>query len=371
MSRFNRWFLGLVFVGMVAWPQVGTAQQGDDEVLMPEEEATEESSDHDDISPRVPSAPVDPRDIRLHLHDGAILAGQLKVESIEVETEYGTLTIPVEQIVSMTPGLESRPELLEQISSLIESLGGDDYQAREDSVKALLAMGPPVREELNRYGSDSNAERKRRVNEILEQLNEQAEELEEIDLFGETDESVCSWIRLDTVQSNLFTVIGRVSPKKFEVESPYGDLAVDLEQIERLARNVGRAPEIRRTVVVDGGNLVQSTWKSSGIRVERGDRIVIRAEGQLTMTPWGGNMTSGPDGGGNFGTWRDNINGGTLVARIGSGGDPIKAGSRSSFIANRSGVLEFAIAMQNQYSTTQGYNFPGRYTARIAVQPQE
>lgn len=371
MSRFNRWLLGLAFVGMVAWPQVGMAQQGEDEVLMPDEEATGETSGDDEISQPGPSATVDPREIRLHLHDGAILAGQLKVESIEVETEYGTLTIPVEQIVSMTPGLESRPELLEQISSLIEALGGDDYQAREDSVKALLAMGPPLREELNRYGNDSNAERKRRVSEILEQLNEQVEELEEMDLFGETNETIRSWIRLDTVQSTLFTVVGKVSPKEFQVESPYGDLAVDLEQIERLARNVGRAPEIRRTVAVDGGNMVQATWKSSGIRVQRGDRIVVRAEGQITMTPWGGNMTSGPDGGGNFGTWRDNINGGTLVARIGSNGDPIKVGSRSSFVANRSGVLEFAIAIQNQYSTTQGYNFPGRYTVRTAVQSQE
>ncbi len=390
MSKYKPWLLGLAFAITAAWPQVGAAQQRDvprglvsprltDNALaqvdngapMPEEDASDETSDTTDSSPRAPQAPVDPREIRLHLHDGAVLTGRLMVDSIEVETEFGTLTIPVEQIISLTPGLESRSELFERIRSLIEALGGDDYQAREDSVKALLAMGPPVRGELNLHRGDSNAERKRRVNEILEQLNEQAEELEEMDFFGEPDESIRPWIRLDTVQTNLFTVVGRVSPKEFQVESPYGELAVNLEQIEHLARNVGRAPEIRRTVVVDGGNMVQATWKSSGIRVERGDRIAIRADGQLTMTPWGGNMTSGPDGGGNFGVWRDNINGGTLVARIGSSGDPISVGSRSTFVANRSGVLEFAIAMQNQYSTVQGYNFPGRYTVRIVVQAQD
>ena len=126
---------------------------------------------------------------------------------------------------------------------------------------------------------------------------------------------------------------------------------------------------IQRKLTVSGTNLVQRGYKSSGIRVNRGDQITISADGQIVMTPWGSNMVSGPDGGANYGWFIQNqIPGGALVARIGNSDSPFKVGSRHTLIAKKAGTLQFAIAMQHQYAQNQ--SFPGQYNVRVKVEPQ-
>src|SRR5690606_23212013 len=122
----------------------------------------------------------------------------------------------------------------------------------------------------------------------------------------------------DTVETTLFTVVGEVSPKSFEVQTKFGKLTVALSDIREARRDLGGSEEIRRTVAVAGTNLVQINFKNSGIRVESGDEISITADGSIVMSPWGNNVTSTPDGGANFQWYVPNkIPGGALVARIG------------------------------------------------------
>jgi hypothetical protein len=58
-----------------------------------------------------------------------------------------------------------------------------------------------------------------------------------------------------------------------------------------------------------------------------------------------------------------------LVARIGDKGTVFKVGRQSTFVAKSSGVLQFAIGMQGQYSN-EGYQFPGEYRVRVKVDPK-
>lgn len=316
--------------------------------------------------PSGPAVPVNPRLIRLHLMDGSVISGELSVDEIIVDTEFGRLTVPVTSIRSLTPGLDSHPQLSGRVQELIEALASDDYKAREQAQKDLQAMGLPIRPILETHADDENAERKRRIAEILKQF---AEIADQESAFDEEQESGGSdvWQKHDTVVTTRFTVAGKISPATFTVHSKYGPLTVRLADVKTASRELDSGSRsIRRAVSVSGENLVQRTFKTSGVTVQKGDKVSIVADGQIVMTPWGSNSFSGPEGAPNYGTYSGNIFTGALVAKIGSGGTVFKVGSRHAFTADRAGALQFAVAMNPSYAS-RGYNFPGQYNVKVRV----
>lgn len=376
MSRFHTTsivaFL-VIFVSSLAFAQIPPAFDGPapfpvPPVAKPRGDEKKPVEDKNAISiPRGPVEPVDPQQVRLHLNDGLLISGKLSIESLVVKTSFGDLEVPIGKIKSITPGLDSKPELMAKINKLFADLGGDDYQERELARKELINYGLKIQNELARFKDDENAERKRQLAEINKALEELEEEQEdEFDGNNVTQ----PWIRGDTIETIEFTIVGRIEQTQFTVASKYGPLKVALADIQVADRQLGIKAEVKRSLTVDATNLVQRSYKSSGIRVEKGDEIVVRASGSLVMSPWGSNVSSTPDGGQNYGWYKQNeIPGGALVAKVGSKGKEIKVGSKGTFTAKSSGVLQFGIAMQHQYAN-QGYNFPGQYNIRVKVQPE-
>jgi hypothetical protein len=111
-------------------------------------------------------------------------------------------------------------------------------------------------------------------------------------------------------------------------------------------------------------------FKSTGIRVQAGDKIVLKAEGSVIMSPWGSNAATGPDGAPNYGWYVPNqIPGGALVARIGEKGTIFKVGRQSTFTAKNAGVLQLAIGIQPEYAN-EGYNYPGQFSVKLRIDPK-
>jgi hypothetical protein len=301
---------------------------------------------------------ADPQMIRLHLMDGSVIAGKLSVKEIDLETKFGTLKVPVESIRSFTPGLASHPELGKQVYNLIDKLGSSNYEEREMAQRELRKMGEPIRGELVKHVADSDKERRERIKTILEELDEARDD--------EANEPRAEWlIPHDSVETTEFTAIGRIVTPQFTITSNYGPLTIKLSDVRRGERPTAKKANVAKTLTVDGGNLVQRGMKDTGIRVERGEKITITAEGTLGMTPWGNGATSTPDGGGNFG-WlvQNQIPGGMLVATIGNNNQYLKVGSRITIRAQKTGNLRLGIAMQQDYANQQ---FPGGYEVKIVV----
>lgn len=359
---------GLAFAGIAsAQPRavvrdlpLAVAPQDGDKAQEAKQEPAQEPEEPD----RKPATPLGPRQIKLFLNDGTIIAGDLTIDYFNVETEFGNLKIPVAKLRKLTPGLDSTPGRAEKIAKLVADLGADDYKVREEAHRELLDMGVGVRAELERYAADENAERRRHIAEINKALEEQA-----IELAEEGEDASQSWIRQDTVVTTDFTVIGKVSPSQLTVTSKFGTLNVSVADLLRAERIENEKSSLRKTIAVEGANLVQRSFKSSGIRVEAGDRITVKADGFIVMTPWGGDQQSTPDGGLNWGQYAAGIPSGALIARIGDKGPIVKVGRSTTFTAKQSGVLQFAVAMQNQYAN-EGYNYPGKYDVRIRVDPK-
>jgi hypothetical protein len=318
------------------------------------------------VVPRRPVEPLGPKHIRLHLFDGSVISGDLSVSEITVDTSFGKLVVPIDKIRSFTPGLDSIPRQIEQLQGLINNLGSDDYKTREQAHKDLAAMGMKVRKELEAHANSENAEIKRHVGEIIKELEAAAEEAGD-DEEGSPDQP---WIRLDTVVTTDFTVVGKVSPPEFAIQSKYGPLTIKLADVQMAAREVAARESLRKTITVDGSNLAQRTFKTSGIRVEVGDKISVRADGNIIMSPWGSNAATTPDGAPNYGWYVPNqIPGGALVAKVGDKGSIFKVGRQSTFVAKNAGVLQFAIGIQNEYAN-EGYQYPGQYSVKLKIDPK-
>ncbi len=324
----------------------------------------------DDEAVEVPRAPVvalGPKFIRLHLQDGSVISGDLSVAEVTVETQFGKLTVPVSKIRSFVPGLDSNKKAAEQINALIEKLGGDDYKTREQAHKELTAMGIRVKNELEKHVASENAELKRHVSEILKEMEEAAEEQADNDSGSA---SASPWIPLDTVVTTDFTVLGKVTPQDFTIDSKYGPLKIALGDISKAERESVARESYRKNMSVSGDTLAQRGFKSSGIKVQAGDKITVKAEGSIVMSPWGSNAASGPDGMPNYGWYIPNqIAGGALCARIGDKGQPFKVGRSLTFTAKNSGTLQFAIGIQAEYAG-EGYQFPGEYKLKLRVDPK-
>ena len=316
--------------------------------------------------PRGPVVELGPKHLRMHLLDGSVISGDLSISEVEVETSFGKLVVPIDKIRSLRPGLDSNPKMLAHIEGLIKGLSDDDYKTREQAHKDLAAMGVKIRNELQRFAADENAEIKRHVGEILKELEEQSEQQADDDPSAVEQ----AWIRLDTLVTTEFTVTGKVSPQAFQISSKYGPLTIQLGDIKEGERQTAVRESLRRNITIDGSNIAQRSFKSSGIRVQAGDKISIKADGSVVMSPWGSNAAASPDGAPNYGWYVPNqIPGGALVARIGDKGTVFKVGRQSTFVAKNSGVLQLAIGMQAEYAN-EGYQYPGQYQVKLRVDPK-
>jgi len=314
--------------------------------------------------PKSKKPAIGPQFIRLNLLDDSIISGELTIEKLTVDTDFGQLVVPISRIRSIKPGLDSYPQLAQELDNLIEELGSDEFRKREAAHKALVAKGPKMREQilLRADRADQNAERRQHIEKIKEELEKLSEEANS---FAEpTQEQV---IAADTIETDKFTIVGTISPDVFTINNKYGELTIKLADIRSGTRATEETSVVRRTVSVSGTHLAQHSFKNSGIRISAGDRIRIQADGQLVMSPWGSNRVSTPDGSTNYGQYSSDIPGGALVAKIGDSKEVFKVGSEYETVAKRSGILQFAVGMQAQYAQ-QGYAFPGQYNVKVKVE---
>ncbi len=338
-----------------------------------EEKQTEKSSGKPAADPPAstmtgtsPAAPTgDPESLKLNLMDGSVITGRLSLKELQVETKFGMLNVPVANIRSFTPGLSSHPTLAKQIAGWIEDLGSGTFNDREAAQQALIKLGPSIRAELDRRREDADAERRTRVRAILgdfEQAQDDADELGDKASGGKD-----ALIQEDTVATSEFTIVGRIVPQSFAVNSLYGPLTIKLADVRKVEREGQKKEELPTNFVITSAHMIQNGTLSTNIHLERGDSVTISASGSITLSPWGNQALSTPDGAGNYGWYVQNrIPIGALVARVGSGDEFSMIGSKNTFTAKKSGVLQLAMAMRADM-VNNGNEFPGKYNVKVRI----
>lgn len=365
-------FFTLVAVSTVGMPasaafqdktavDVNPAVQEDD---VPADEEKEDDEAGVVEAPRVKVQQPGEREVRLTLWDGTVVTGDIGIEFFKVQTQFGQLEVPVKNVISLRPGLDSFPQMTQDIASLVEKLGDRDFQTREQAHRELVAMGRAIRSEIGNFDDGGSAERKKHLDKIREQIEEMADD--EAEWEEESDDA--ELIRGDTIRTRDFTIVGKILQPEFSLNSKYGELTIALSDIKKGDRTWLQSSEsISKNVVVKGNSFFQSTPVSSKIRVNKGDRVKIKATGTVQWASWG-NISSGPGGITNQGNWQGH-NCGTLLARIGKGNEYVKIGEKGEFVAKSNGVLYLGISMRDNYANQAGYQWPGEYKARVSVSP--
>ena len=298
--------------------------------------------------------------VQFYMPDGDVLVGIMLAKQITVATEFGTLTIPTAQIRSFVPGLNSRPKLLKQIEGLIAKLASSDSAERDRAHKELATLGPKVGGELRRHKGGSNADRAKHIETLLTEFEKRQAAEEQAGEDGEK-----SLAREDTVVTNDFTVLGKISPSTFQISTKFGTLTTDLASINRAVRTGQGREAFSKIVDVTGQHLMQRGYKKSTIQVRQGDRVTVTATGYIVMSPWGSSTRSTPDGSTQWGQY-NGFPTGCLVAKIGNG-KPFRIGSRKTFTAKTSGTIHFGISMNSSYASQV---FPGTYKVKTRVSPK-
>ncbi|MDP7377638.1 MAG: hypothetical protein QF516_06040, partial [Pirellulaceae bacterium] len=190
---------------------------------LPLDSVSEESGDaavQDDGAPiELPRSviKVKPNEIRLHLNDGSVVTGELAISELLVTTEFGPLTVPVSRVKSVRPGLKSYPVLLEKLGQLVQQLGDEAYEKREQAQKELMGYGLSIKNYLSTVEDEGDSELKRR----LETIQKGLEELQDLEDDSDVDPP---WIFGDTVVTDDFTIVGKIQSDEFALASKYGDL---------------------------------------------------------------------------------------------------------------------------------------------------
>ncbi|MFI4860863.1 MAG: hypothetical protein ACIAXF_09310 [Phycisphaerales bacterium JB063] len=340
-------------------------QDAAEEAPAPAADTVEEASAVEDEPPAAPPAQELPEGtMRFHLMDGSILTGTLAIDALPVDTEFGRLVVPIDSIKSFAPGLNAHPALAQRIDTLIEQLASPNAAQRDRAQADLISYGPGLIPEMQKYTDDADDERKLRVAAVLEELYSMEGDPMAFDDGNEGP----SLARLDQVVTDGFTIAGAIAVPTFEIESKFGMLTVNLGDIESAGIVTNAIPEVRRTVDVDATNMTRVAEKSTGIRLQRGDRVIIRAEGNITMTPWGNGAVATPDGCAQCGNYAGNILMGALIGRVGDNGSDILVGSSHTFTADRAGMFYLSFALQPNWGRQQ---FPGKFSVRIRVVPAQ
>jgi hypothetical protein len=299
-----------------------------------------------------PTSPARPSIAEVRFSDGSIVRMTLLQETIEVQTKYGKLNIPVTDIRRVEFGLHVTPELNQQITQSIKRLASDVYKERDVASKDLIQAGHYAFPLLHKASKSGDQEVAYRAVGLIKQISERTSP----DLLKIRDE--------DVIQTSEFTVIGRISSQTLKAHSPhFGEVSLKLSELRMMhVRQHGGKADLTVDAAKHGSALDQ--WCDTGIVVDAGQRIIVTGDGQVDLWPQGpGQYMTQPKGyntagkGGQFMA-------GALVAKIGESGKAFYVGERYEGVAGEEGRLYVLIVPSpwNNAST-------GNYRVRVQTDP--
>ena len=274
-----------------------------------------------------------------HMRDGTRLAGIPSAIKIRVETAYGPLVVPISDVVRVRFASAVDEEVAGQITKLIEQLGHEEFDLREEATEQLSDFGTAALPALRKATSSEDEEIKSRTEKLVAALEDDAEEPDDEEvhltpLEGEEDE----------VQTLQFTVKGRVLEKSFKVKTRYGKLDFRREDILSV---VFQEPLITKLSFDVPGNTfaAKNQWVDTETDLLKGESFELTGSGTITLTNYG-NIKCGPEGTSNVGSSMNNMAAGSLVAKIGDG-QPFLVGAEYESTVEKSGRLFLGVALNS------------------------
>jgi hypothetical protein len=259
--------------------------------------------------------------------DGSVVRMTLLQESIDVQTKYGKLTIPVNEIRKVEFGLHVPPDVQSQLTQSIKRLGSEVYKERDAAGKDLVQAGHFAFPMLQKASKSGDQEVAYRAVSLIKQISERTPP----ELLKLGDE--------DVVHTIEFPVRGKILSQSIKAHSThFGNVEIKLSELRvmNIRQHGGKAE-----LIVDAGKhgSALDQWLDTGVIVDVAQRVIISGEGQVDLWPQGpGQYMAAPKGyntagkGGQFMA-------GALVGKIGENGKTFYIGERYEGTSNEEGRL--------------------------------
>lgn len=263
--------------------------------------------------------------------DGSIVRMTLLQENLEVQTKYGKLTIPMNEVRRVEFGLHVPPDVNQQISQSIKRLASDVYKERDLASKDLVQVGHFALLPLQRASRSADQEVAYRATSVMRQISERVSP----ELLKLRDE--------DVITTAEFTVIGKISSQTIKAHSPhFGEVNLKLSELRmmHLRQHAGKLD-----VVLDAAKYGSSLdqWCDSGITVDAGQRIVMTSDGSVDLWPQEPAKYMAAPKGYNTAGKGGQFMAGALIAKVGENGKAFYVGDRYEGSAPEDGRLYLQI----------------------------
>ncbi len=281
--------------------------------------------------------------------NGSSIRVFLKSTTFEIDTRFGLLKVPLQEVRAIEFGLHYPEGVVAKITQAIEDLGKSDFTIREKAAKYLLEVGPFAYPMLTAALESSELEVARRAKDLVKTVQKKYSKK---DLKANPE---------DKVVTTSFTIFGKIQAKNVNTESEnFGPLTVSLDRL-RSVRYLG-ASMSDVEVTIDAAKYANANqWLETNFQTNGRAAISITAKGSIDTWPQGaGQYMTGPNGVGGqmlgaalaFGGNRNRNknaqispqNGGALFGKIGEDGEPFLIGDSYEGTPEQDGKLYLHIA---------------------------
>jgi hypothetical protein len=270
--------------------------------------------------------------------NGSTVRMAILQETVEVQTRYGKLSVPLDDIQRIEFGVHLSPEFAKQVNEGLAKLASVQYADREDGARELTALGPHAYCALLKAMKSTDQEVARRAEKIIADIRNRYPEKE----LRSREE--------DVIATPAFTIVGRIISPALKGKSEYfGSVQLQLSQMRQL-RHLHSAGEIQVAIDASQFGSQHGQWMDTGVTVEGNTTLVIVVTGTIDIYPQSpGQYLSTPKGYGNIllaaGTkvtpTPANMRNysGALFGRVGDNSDAFYIGDRFEGSPGRDGKL--------------------------------
>jgi hypothetical protein len=289
-----------------------------------------------------------------HLRDKGKVAGRPKIMELAVNTRYGKLLVPVDDLKKVRFGVRVDPTEKERIETLIQSLASEDFDEREKANEALGKSGLAALPLLRQALSIDNDDLKSRLPVLIAVLEAEAEKASGTDSLPSLKEGD------DEIVTGRMTIRGSVLLDGFDIETRYGVLSVSVADL--VGVDFEPAGDLNRKIEVSPNHQPPQNWLDTRVEVEKGQSLHLEASGQTNVAEW--SVTSGPTGtkrysGNTFGNFPMLA----LIGRIGKNGKPFLVGASHKSKVKSPGRLYLSV-VPFQYNPG---GVAGKYEVKVKI----
>ncbi len=302
----------------------------------------------------------------LTLKDGNIVTGTTKVSTINLQTDYGKLVLPIKNVSSIKLGIHPDNSKKSEITNLAKQLLNTNEEMRYKAYSSLVALS------INAIPV---------IEEVVAEGTYEPSDFSDYTLSGALNELRA----IHNVQSNYnskdvvnidyeYNMGGIYEFKDVELKTEYGTLNIPREKIDKIDVSFydESNPDGMKMFKLFAATHITSNqgagWLKTGIMVKNGQLIQITANGEITLASLSNNKYK-PDGASKSAYTDDfainnntNLTYGNVVFKIGENGVQTKAGALYNGRANASGMLYISI-----YETVYNASNSGFYTVKLKV----